>query len=148
MRFTIERVGAWIGIEDEGQPSKETHSQALLATLLGRRPLLGQLGFALLTFLLFAFVLFGLGLATLFGFFTALLGGLLVAMAILVPRLGGAEKLIISINSLLVVPLFAPTLWGLFGRKIGIRDMIIVALTSFGTGLALRFGVATNPRPK
>ncbi|MCB1209537.1 MAG: hypothetical protein KDK97_09435, partial [Verrucomicrobiales bacterium] len=45
--------------------------------------------------------------------FTAVLGALLVTAAILVPRLGGAEKLIISINSLLVVPLFAPTLWGL-----------------------------------
>jgi SSS family solute:Na+ symporter len=77
--------------------------------------------------------------------FTALLGALLVIAAILVPRLGGAEKLIISINSLLVVPLFAPTLWGLFSRKIGIRDMIIVALTSFFVGLSLRFGIAANP---
>ncbi len=78
-------------------------------------------------------------------FFTVLLGGLLVFAAIMVPHMGGAEKLIISINSLLVVPLFAPTLWGLFSQKIGIRDMIIVALTSFGIGLVLRFGFATNP---
>jgi len=77
--------------------------------------------------------------------FTVLLGALLVATAILVPRLGGAEKVIITINSLLVVPLFAPTLWGLFSRKIGIRDMLVVALTSFGVGLTLRFGVAGNP---
>ncbi|MDF1739147.1 MAG: hypothetical protein P1U86_08305 [Verrucomicrobiales bacterium] len=78
-------------------------------------------------------------------FFTLLLGGLLVFAAIMVPRMGGAEKLIISINSLLVVPLFAPTLWGLFSRKIGIRDMITVALTSFTIGLALRFGLSANP---
>lgn len=78
-------------------------------------------------------------------FFTVLLGALLVFAAIMVPKMGGAEKLIISINSLLVVPLFAPTLWGLFSQKIGIRDMVIVALTSFGIGLALRFGLATNP---
>ncbi|MGB0581619.1 MAG: sodium:solute symporter family transporter [Limisphaerales bacterium] len=77
--------------------------------------------------------------------FTALLGALLVFMAIMVPKMGGAEKLIVSINSLLVVPLFAPTLWGLFSRKIGLREMIIVALTSFFVGLALRFGIASNP---
>ncbi len=77
--------------------------------------------------------------------FTVILGALLVGTAILVPRLGGAEKLIISINSLLVVPLFAPTLWGLFSRKIGIGDMMIVALTSFSIGLILRFGFAANP---
>ena len=77
--------------------------------------------------------------------FTAVLGALLVLTAILVPSLGGAEKLIITINSLLVVPLFAPTLWGLFSRTIGIREMIVVALTSFIVGLTLRFGIATNP---
>lgn len=77
--------------------------------------------------------------------FTILLGALLVATAILVPRLGGAERVIISINSLLVVPLFAPTLWGLYSRKIGIADMLFVALTSFLVGLTLRFGIAGNP---
>lgn len=77
--------------------------------------------------------------------FTILLGALLVTMALLVPKMGGAEKLIVSINSLLVVPLFAPTLWGLFSKRIGIREMVIVALTSFGIGLTLRFGFAVNP---
>ena len=77
--------------------------------------------------------------------FTAILGFLLVTMAILVPFLGGAEKLIISINSLLVVPLFAPTLWGLFSKKIGIRDMITIAIISFTIGFTLRFGIASNP---
>lgn len=78
-------------------------------------------------------------------FFTILLGVILVIMALLVPKMGGAEKLIVSINSLLVVPLFAPTLWGLFSKRIGIREMVIVALTSFGIGLMLRFGFAVNP---
>jgi SSS family solute:Na+ symporter len=77
--------------------------------------------------------------------FTFLLGVLLVVTALLVPRLGGAEQVIISINSLLVVPLFAPTLWGMFSQKIGIRDMLTVALSSFFVGLTLRFGVAENP---
>ncbi|MEM7383329.1 MAG: Na+:solute symporter [Verrucomicrobiota bacterium] len=77
--------------------------------------------------------------------FTVLLGLVLVLTALLVPHLGGAEKLIISINSLLVVPLFAPTLWGLFSRKIGLRDLLTVALTSFLLGLGLKFGLAGNP---
>lgn len=76
---------------------------------------------------------------------TALLGGLLVVMALMVPRMGGAEKLIVSINSLLVVPLFAPTLWGLFSRKVGLREMLAVALTSFAVAVTLRFGVGGNP---
>jgi len=74
-------------------------------------------------------------------FFTAMIGLLLIAMAILVPYLGGAEDLITTINGMLVVPLLAPTLWGVFSRKIGIRHMLIVALTSFGIGMFLRFGL-------
>ncbi|PHR95457.1 MAG: Na+:solute symporter [Blastopirellula sp.] len=77
--------------------------------------------------------------------FTVVLGILLVATAIIVPQLGGAEKLIVTINNLLVVPLYAPTLWGLFSRKIGIRDMVIVILTSFTIGAVLRFGFVGNP---
>lgn len=44
-----------------------------------------------------------------------------------------------------MVPLLAPALWGLFSRKIGIREMCLVALTSFFIGAFLRFGIATNP---
>ena len=73
--------------------------------------------------------------------FTAIIGILLIVMAILIPAMGGAEKVIITINSLLVVPLFAPTLWGVFSKKIGIKQMLIVALTSFGVGVLLRFGL-------
>ena len=73
--------------------------------------------------------------------FTAIIGILLIVMAILIPAMGGAEKVIITINSLLVVPLFAPTLWGVFSKKIGIKLMLIVALTSFGIGVLLRFGL-------
>ena len=74
-------------------------------------------------------------------FFTALLGALLVATAIMVPHMGGAEKLIVTINSLLVVPLLAPALWGVFSRKIGLKHLLIVALTSFSLGLIMRFGL-------
>ena len=77
--------------------------------------------------------------------FTILLGAILVCVAMLVPYLGGAEKLIISINSLMVVPLLAPALWGLFSRKIGTRDMYAVALLSFTIGAVIKFGIIENP---
>ena len=65
--------------------------------------------------------------------------------AALVPRMGGAERLIISINSLLVVPLFAPTLWGLFSRKIGLRHMLWVAFSSFVLGALFKFQLLEHP---
>jgi solute:Na+ symporter, SSS family len=73
---------------------------------------------------------------------TAILGLVLILVALLVPNMGGAEKVIISINSLLVLPLLAPTLWGMFSHRIGIKEMCIVTLTSFALGGFLRFGLS------
>lgn len=73
---------------------------------------------------------------------TAILGLALIMVALLIPRMGGAEEVIISINSLMVLPLLAPTLWGMFSRRIGLKEMFIVALTSFALGGILRFGLS------
>ncbi len=74
--------------------------------------------------------------------FTAVLGLVLILIALFVPSMGGAEKVIISINYLLVVPLLAPALWGIFSRRIGIADVFIVALTSIALGAVLNFGLS------
>lgn len=73
---------------------------------------------------------------------TAILGLVLIMVALLVPSMGGAEEVIISINSLMVLPLLAPTLWGMFSRRIGLKEMCIVTLTSFTLGGFLRFGLS------
>ncbi|WP_405398677.1 sodium:solute symporter family protein [Maribacter sp. Asnod2-G09] len=78
--------------------------------------------------------------------FTAILGLVLIMGALLVPIMGGAEKVVISINSLMVVPLLAPALWGMFSRKIGIKEMCIVTLTSFAIGAFLRFGLSIQSK--
>ena len=42
---------------------------------------------------------------------------------------------------MLVVPLLAPTLWGLFSRKLAFRHLVYVTLISFTLGMTLRFGL-------
>lgn len=78
--------------------------------------------------------------------FTALLGGVLIVVALFVPNMGGAEKVIITTNSLLVVPLLAPALGGLFSPRIGVRDMLMIALPCFALGLFFRFGLSMDGR--
>lgn len=77
-------------------------------------------------------------------FFTGTLGAILIIVALFVPLMGGAEKLIISINSLMVVPLLAPSLWGLFSKRIGVKEMCLVAIISFSVGLFLRYGLSIS----
>ena len=72
--------------------------------------------------------------------FTAILGAVLIGVALLIPRLGGAEKVIISITELMVVPLLAPILWGLLSRRINVKALWVTAGICIPLGVFLRFG--------
>lgn len=75
---------------------------------------------------------------------TLLLGSVLVILAIKVPSMGGAENVILSITNLLVVPLLAPSVWGMFSRRIGPRAIWWTALPSFALGAITTFGLTRN----
>ncbi|TQV70554.1 Na+:solute symporter [Exilibacterium tricleocarpae] len=73
--------------------------------------------------------------------FTGLLGLILVVLAIAVPQLGGAERVIISLSSLVAGPLMAPSIWGLLGRRIDGRAVWATALICLGLGVVVKFGL-------
>ena len=76
--------------------------------------------------------------------FTILLGILLITLALQIEKLGQVKDLIISITELMVVPLLAPSLWGLFSRKIGGRAVWITGLSGFALGALIRFGFGAD----
>jgi len=76
--------------------------------------------------------------------FTALLGIVLVGVALAIPYLGGAEKLIITTASLMVGPLLAPTIWGLFSRRVDFKAIWITAGISFVLGVVAKLGLAAE----
>ena len=72
---------------------------------------------------------------------TVLLGSVVIAGALLVPRYG-YTKFIIDINTLLYVPLFLPTVWGLFSKKIGITAVWVTTVAGFVTAYVVKFALA------
>jgi Na+/proline symporter len=72
--------------------------------------------------------------------FTLLLGFLIAVIALCIPRLGGAEKVIISITEIMVVPLLAPILMGLLSKRVNTRTLWITAGICIPLGLAVHFG--------
>ncbi len=72
--------------------------------------------------------------------FSLLLGAVLVGLALAVPALGGAEKVVITITSLMVAPLLAPTVWGLLNRNVGQSAVWVTAGVCFVVGLLAKFG--------
>lgn len=75
-------------------------------------------------------------------FFTALLGAVLIAIALAYQSLGGAEKVIIKSTEAVVVALLAPTIWGLFSRKVNHAAVWYTAATGIIAGIIVRLGLA------
>lgn len=73
---------------------------------------------------------------------TILLGVFLLGIALAIPYLGGAERVIVSVTSLLVGPLLAPALWGLFSRRMDAKAVFVTAAVCFAVGFVVKFGLA------
>ncbi|MCU0795787.1 MAG: hypothetical protein MUF31_07600 [Akkermansiaceae bacterium] len=71
--------------------------------------------------------------------FTAVLGMVIMGVAMATPVLGGAAKLIIGVTELMVTPLLAPTLFALFFRRIGTAAIWWTVGICFPLGLLGRF---------
>jgi SSS family solute:Na+ symporter len=71
--------------------------------------------------------------------FSLVLGTVLVGLALAVPLLGGAERVIITITSLMVAPLLAPTIWGLFNRSIDQRAIWVTAAVCIVAGAVAKY---------
>lgn len=72
--------------------------------------------------------------------FTLLLGAIISAIALCIPMLGGAEKVIISITEIMVVPLLAPILIGLLSKRVSTRVLWATAGICIPLGMAVHFG--------
>lgn len=76
--------------------------------------------------------------------FTALLGLVLIGVALLIPYLGGAEKVVVTITSLMVGPLLAPTIWGLFSKRTSLRAIWVTVAVSFAAGIVFKLGLGNG----
>jgi solute:Na+ symporter, SSS family len=75
---------------------------------------------------------------------TLLLGGIAVAGALLIPRLGTYTGYILASVAMLTGPLVLPTIWGLFSRKIGLGTAWAVTIAGIVAGFFVKFGFGAN----
>jgi solute:Na+ symporter, SSS family len=76
--------------------------------------------------------------------FTLLIGLALMVLACLVPHIGGAEKIVLTLTGMLFGPLMAPTIWGLLSGRIGFGAVLATAVVSFSAGIWVKFGAASS----
>ncbi|WP_411851363.1 sodium:solute symporter family transporter [Stenotrophomonas sp. LGBM10] len=73
--------------------------------------------------------------------FALAIGAALIGVALCVPRMGGAETIVLTVTGMLFGPLMAPTLWGLLSGRIGTVTVFVTALASFTAGMVVRIGL-------
>ncbi len=72
---------------------------------------------------------------------TIFLGGVVVAGALLIPRMGSYTGYILATTALLSGPLVLPTIWGLFSKRIGLGTAWSVTGIGMLAGLFTRYGL-------
>lgn len=72
------------------------------------------------------------------------IGAIIIAIASLIPYLGGAEKVILTITSLLVVSMVLPVLWGLFFDKIKQNAIWVSTGASFVAATLVKLGIPSQ----
>ena len=79
--------------------------------------------------------------------FTLIFGVAILLLALLIPYAGGAEKVVVTILTLVIAPLCIPTVWGVFSKRITGRQVIAVMLVTYIVGISLRYTIADVIRP-
>ena len=74
--------------------------------------------------------------------FTLVFGLSVLLVALLIPYAGGAEKVVVTILTMIIAPLYIPSVWGLFSRRIRGRDILVIMLITYAIGLSGKFTYA------
>lgn len=72
--------------------------------------------------------------------FTFIYGFIITLFAVLIPYLGGAESVIVPVLTLVISPLFIPSIWGFFSRNIGKREVLISMGVTYLIAFAIKIG--------
>ena len=73
--------------------------------------------------------------------FTLVFGLVIIGIAMLVPLAGGAEKVVVMVITMVLCPLYIPSIWGLFSKRLSGGRLIGAMLLSWVLGFTARFTI-------
>ena len=76
--------------------------------------------------------------------FTFAFGAAIVALALLIPYAGGAEKVVVTVLTMIIGPLYIPSVWGVFSKRLNQRHLLTAMIITYGCGI---FGLAFKFSP-
>ncbi|MBQ2418810.1 MAG: sodium:solute symporter [Alistipes sp.] len=79
------------------------------------------------------------GLIRIVRIFTFAFGAAIIALALLIPYAGGAEKVVVTILTMIIGPLYIPSVWGVFSKRLTQKHLLTAMIITYACGI---FGLA------
>lgn len=76
--------------------------------------------------------------------FTIFFGLLIIVLSMLIPFAGGAEKVVITILTMILCPLYIPSIWGLFSKRLTGNQLIWAMLITWVIGVTAKLTVPAS----
>ena len=73
--------------------------------------------------------------------FTLVFGLAIIGLSMLVPLAGGAEKVVVTLLTMLMCPLYIPSIWGLFSRRLTGNQLIWAMIITWVVGITAKLTV-------
>lgn len=73
--------------------------------------------------------------------FTLILGLVIICIAMLIPFAGGAEKVIVTILTMVICPMYIPSIWGLFSKRLTQTQLLVAMAITWVVGFTAKFAV-------
>ena len=76
--------------------------------------------------------------------FTVFFGLLIIILSMLIPFAGGAEKVVITILTMILCPLYIPSIWGLFSKRLTGNQLIMAMIITWVVGVTAKLTVPAS----
>ena len=76
--------------------------------------------------------------------FTLCFGLAILGISMLVPFAGGAEKVVVTLLTLVMCPLYIPSIWGLFSKRLSGNQLIWTMVVTWAIGITARLTVPAS----
>jgi Na+/proline symporter len=76
--------------------------------------------------------------------FTVFFGLLIIVLSMMIPFAGGAEKVVITILTMILCPLYIPSIWGLFSKRLTGNQLIGAMIVTWVIGVTAKLTVPAS----
>ncbi|MDD2289494.1 MAG: sodium:solute symporter [Bacteroidales bacterium] len=76
--------------------------------------------------------------------FTLVFGLVILGISLLVPFAGGAEKVVVTLLTMVICPLYIPSIWGLFSKRLSGNQLIWAMVLTWVIGFTAKFTVPVS----